>query len=142
MIFGLSDTTDPLVAARVLEAHAVAFEGTRGPRIDYIPVRENAKVALDPLKTIRSVISFKLADVDPQGLAFGVIESFLEFVGNELNEIQQSMNTTAVAIYGSLLDNKDLFAKIATEAGTSHTVYFNNQLPVDGRNALYGGASF
>jgi hypothetical protein len=141
MIFGLSDTTDPLEAARVLEANATAFGGTKGPRIDYIPIRENAKVSLDPLKTIRSAISFKLADVDPQGLSYGVIESFLEFVGNELNEIQQSMNTTAIAVYGSLLENKDLFAKIVSEASTSHAVYFNNQLPVEGRNALYGGAS-
>jgi hypothetical protein len=131
MIFGLSDATDPLEAARVLEANAMSFLGTKGPRIDYIPVRENGKVSLDPIRTIRSAISFKLADVDPLSLSYGVIESFLEFVGNELNEIQQTMNTTTVAVYGSLLDNKHLFAKIATEAATSHRVCFPVQMTVD-----------
>jgi hypothetical protein len=139
IVLELTDSEDPMEAAAVLERNTMLFLGTKGPRIDYKLHNEEGKVHLDPLMTIRTAMSFRLAGVDPLTLSFGVMESFCEFLANEMDQVKQSMDTTAIAISGSMLENKHLFAKLSNEMGINHRVYFNNQLPVDGKNILYGG---
>ncbi len=141
IVLGFAKTDDPLEAAKILEESAMSFLGAKGPRIDYKLLNLEGKVHLDPLMTIRTAMSFKLADIDQLTLCYGVIESFLEFIANELDEVKQNMGITAVAVTGSLLGNKHLFSKMSKEIAVNHTIYFNNELPVDGRNMFYGGIS-
>ena len=141
IVLGYGDTEDPTMAGAVLERNTMQFLGSKGPRIDYKLYRRDGKVYLDPLMTIRTAMSFKLAGVDPLTLSYGVMESFCEFLANEMDQVKQSMGTTAVAITGSLLGNKHIFSKMSQEISINHKVYFNNQLPVYGRNAYYGGTS-
>jgi hypothetical protein len=141
MVLGFSTDSDVLKSAKVLEDSAMAFLGERGPRIDYKLNNIDGKVALDPLMTIRTAMSFSLAGVDQLMLSFGVIESFVEFLSNEIDELNQSMQTTAVTIAGSMLSNGMIFNKLCNEIAKNHSLYFNNQLPIDGRNILYGGVS-
>lgn len=141
IVLDFAKTDDPLEAAGILEESAMSFLGTRGPRIDYKLLSIEGKVHLDPLMTIRTAMSFKLAGIDKLTLCYGVIESFLEFIANELDEVKQSMDITAVAATGSLLGNKHLFSKMSKEIAVNHPIYFNNELPVDGRNMFYGGVS-
>ncbi len=141
MVLALTDSKDPLEAAAVLERNTMLFLGTKGPRIDYKLHNHEGKVILDPLMTLRTAMSFKLAGVDPLTLSYGVMESFCEFLANEMDQVKQSMDTTAIAVSGSILENKHLFSKISQEISINHKVYFNNELPVDGRNFLYGGTS-
>ncbi len=141
MVLDFAKTDDPVEAAGILEESAMSFLGTRGPRIDYKLLSIDGKVHLDPLMTIRTAMSFKLAGIDQLTLCYGVIESFLEFIANELDEVKQSMDITAVAATGSLLGNKHLFSKMSKEIVVNHPIYFNNELPVDGRNMFYGGTS-
>ena len=141
MVLDFAKTDDPVEAAGILEENAMSFLGTRGPRIDYKLLSIEGKVHLDPLMTIRTAMSFKLAGIDQLTLCYGVIESFLEFIANELDEVKQSMDITAVAATGSLLGNKHLFSKMSKEIAVNHPIYFNNELPVDGRNMFYGGVS-
>lgn len=141
IVLDFAKTDDPLEAAGILEESAMSFLGTRGPRIDYKLLSIEGKVHLDPLMTIRTAMSFKLAGIDQLMLCYGVIESFLEFIANELDEVKQSMDITAVAATGSLLGNKHLFSKMSKEIAVNHPIYFNNELPVDGRNMFYGGVS-
>jgi hypothetical protein len=141
IVLDFAKTDNPLDAAKILEESAMSFLGTKGPRIDYKLLNLNSKVHLDPLMTIRTAMSFKLAGVDQLTLCYGVIESFLEFITNELDEIKQNMDITAVTATGSLLGNKHLFSKMSREISVNHNIYFNNELPVDGRNMFYGGVS-
>ena len=141
IVLDFAKTDDPLEAANVLEESALSFLGTKGPRIDYKLLNIEGKVHLDPLMTIRTAMSFKLAGIDQLTLCYGVMESFLEFIANELDEIKQSMDITAVTVTGSLLGNKHLFSKMSREIAVNHRIYFNNELPVDGRNMFYGGVS-
>ncbi len=141
IVLELTDSKDPIKAAAVLERNTMLFLGTKGPRIDYKLHNEEGKVRLDPLMTIRTAMSFRLAGVDPLTLSYGVMESFCEFLANEMDQVKQSMDTTAIAVSGSMLENKHLFSKISQEISINHRVYFNNELPVDGRNLLYGGIS-
>jgi len=141
IVLELTDSEDPAVAAAVLEKNTMLFLGTKGPRIDYKLYNHGGKVTLDPLMTLRTAMSFRLAGVDPLTLSYGVMESFCEFLANEMDQVKQSMDTTAIAVSGSMLGNKHLFSKISQEISINHKVYFNNELPVDGRNLLYGGIS-
>jgi len=141
IVLDYTNTKDLLEAAQKLEENAMSFLGTKGPRIDYKLHNVKGKVEFDPLMTIRTAMSFKLAGVDPLMLSYGVIESFLEFLANELDEVKQSMDITAVTVTGSLLGNKHMFSKMSKEISKNHNIYFNNELPVDGRNMFYGGVS-
>lgn len=141
IVLDFAQTDDPLEAARILEMSAMTFLGDKGPRIDYKLLNSDSKVHLDPLMTIRTAMSFKLAGVDQLTLCYGVIESFLEFVANELDEMKQSMNISAVVVTGSLLANKHLFSKMSKEIAINHNIYFNNQLNVEGNGMFYGGVS-
>jgi len=141
MILDYSKSKNPYEAAQALENNVLSFLGKKGPRIDYKLQNKDKKVYLDPLMTIRTAMSFRLAGVDPLMLSYGVIESFLEFITNELDELKQSMNTTAITVSGSLLSNKHIFSKMSKEISLNHDIYFNNELPVDGINMFYGGSS-
>ena len=123
IVLDFAKTDDPLEAAVVLEESAMSFLGEKGPRIDYKLLNIKNKVYLDPLMTIRTAMSFKLAGVDQLMLCYGVIESFLEFIANELDEIKQTMDITAIAATGSLLGNRHLFSKMSKEIAMNHNIY-------------------
>ncbi|MFA7354630.1 MAG: hydrogenase, partial [Sulfurimonadaceae bacterium] len=139
IVLGYSKDKNLSISAKVLEESASSFLGTKGPRIDYKLKRVDSKVYLDPLMTIRTAMSFKLADVDRLTLSYGVIESFVEFVSSQLDEIKEEMKSDAVVVTGSLLQNRHLFSKLSKEVSINHKLYFNKELPIDGKNILYGG---
>jgi hypothetical protein len=139
IVLGYSKDRNLLASAKVLEDSASSFLGTKGPRIDYKLKRVDSKVYLDPLMTIRTAMSFKLAGVDRLTLSYGVIESFVEFVSSQLDDIKEEMKSDAVVVTGSLLQNRHLFSKLSKEVSVNHKLYFNKELPVDGKNILYGG---
>lgn len=139
IILGYSKEKNLAASAKILEENASSFLGTKGPRIDYKLKSIENKVYLDPLMTIRTAMSFKLAQVDQLTLSFGVIESFVEFVSSQLDEIKEEMKSDAVVVTGSLLENRHLFSKLSKEVSVNHKLYFNKELPVDGKNILYGG---
>ena len=139
IVLGYSKEKDLAKSAKILEESASSFLGTKGPRIDYKLKSIENKVYLDPLMTIRTAMSFKLAQVDQLTLSYGVIESFVEFVSTSCDEIKEEMKSDAVVVTGSLLENRHLFSKLSKEVSVNHKLYFNKELPVDGKNILYGG---
>ena len=139
IILGYSESNNLSVAADKLEKNALSFLGTKGPRIDYKLKNIDSKVYLDPLMVIRTAMSFKPAGIDNLTLCFGIIESFVEFISTQLDEIKQDMNNDVVVATGSLLGNKHLFSKLDKEVSINHTLYFNKEMPVDGINIQYGG---
>ena len=139
IIVGLTKEKTLSEAGKVMEENSILFLGTKGPRIDYKPKRIDSKVYLDPLLCIRTAMSFKLAKIDDLTLSYGVIESFVEFLSTVVDDIKEEMKSDAVVVTGSLLQNRGLFSKLAKEVSVNHNLYFNKELPVDGRNILYGG---
>jgi hypothetical protein len=139
IVLGYSNTDDIYSSADILENNAKSFSGTKGPRIDYKLQNIDSKVYLDPLMVIRTAMTFKLAGVDSLCLSYGVVESFVEFLSGQLDEIKQNMNNDVVVATGSLLGNKHLFNKLDKEVSVNHELYFNKELPVDGINMRYGG---
>jgi hypothetical protein len=138
IILGYSNNNDIYSSANKLENNAKSFLGSKGPRIDYKLQNIDSKVYLDPLMVIRTAMTFKLAGVDSLCLSYGVVESFVEFLSSQLDEIKQNMNNDVVVASGSLLGNKHLFSKLDKEVSVNHELYFNKELPVDGINIRYG----
>lgn len=139
IVLGFTKNANLTKAGEILENNATSFLGTKGPRIDYKLKSVDSKVYLDPLMTIRTAMSFRLAEVDSLTLSYGVVESFVEFISNQLDDIKVEMKSEGVAVTGSLLGNRHLFSKINTEVSINHDMYFNKELPVDGINIQYGG---
>ncbi|QOY52770.1 hydrogenase [Candidatus Sulfurimonas baltica] len=139
IILGFSKDSDLIKSAQILENFAVSFMGDKGPRIDYKLNRIDSKVFIDSLMTIRTAMSFKLAELDQLSLSYGVIESFAEFISAQLDEIKAEMKSDVVVITGSLLHNRHFFSKLSKEVSVNHNLCFNKELPVDGRNIQYGG---
>jgi len=139
IVVGITKEKKLSEAAKVMEENSILFLGTKGPRIDYRPKRVDSKVYLDPLMCIRTAMSFKLAKIDDLTLSYGVIESFVEFLSSVVDDIKEEMKSDAVVVTGSLLQNRGFFSKLAKEVSANHNLYFNKELPVDGRNILYGG---
>lgn len=138
IILNFTPSNDILEASKILEENSISFLGSKGPRIDYKLIKIEGKTVLDPLMILRSAMSFKLAGVDNLTLSYGIVESFAEFISSELDNIKESMNISAVAISGSLLENKKFFAKLSKDCSINHNIYFNNQLLVDENNIFYG----
>ncbi len=139
IVLGFTKSANLREAGEILEDKAASFLGTKGPRIDYKLKSVDSKVFLDPLMTIRTAMSFRLAEVDQLTLSYGVVESFVEFISNQLDDIKDQMKSDSVAVTGSLLGNRHLFSKLNTEVSINHDMYFNKELPVDGLNIQYGG---
>jgi hypothetical protein len=133
LVLGYGSWDDLQEAAHMLESEALLFSGLKGPRIDYKKTRVEQKVSLDPLMTIRTAMSYKLAGAQRDAVSYGVIESFAEFITNELDDMKQSMGIQGVAIAGSMLSNRKFFDKLCLELDKNHDIYFNNELPIEGR---------
>ena len=137
IILGFDNTTDIKEASKILENNSILFSGERGPRIDYKIIQKDNIVSLQALKIIQSAISFKLAGIDDLSLSYGIVESFVEFLSNEIDNLKETMGIEAVAFSGSLFENNRLFSKMAKEASSNHEIYFNNQLHIDKNNLFY-----
>ncbi|WP_104722032.1 protein hydE [Helicobacter mesocricetorum] len=94
------------LAYQVLEC-ASNFVGQKGPRIDFkLERNDEGKVYLDTLKTLRSVMSFKLAGVEKELLCFGIVDSFAEFFANFSRDMEESYNTKGIIVCGEIFLNK------------------------------------
>jgi len=131
IVLELTDTTLLDEAAQTIERNIMLFEGSKGPRIDYKLYNIDGKVYLDPLMTIRTAMSFRLAGVDPLTISYGIVESFCEFIANEIDTVAQSMSTSAVIATGDILTNRRIYQKLNQEISNNHKLYFNNQIPLN-----------
>ena len=127
IILGFDSINNIQQASKTLENNALLFLGERGPRIDYKLIQKDNQTLMDPLTVIRSAISFRLADIDDLTLSYGVIESFTEFISNELDSIRENLGAEAIILNGSLLRNRMLFDKLLQNISSTQKVYLNNR---------------
>ncbi len=138
IILNFSSSSNLDIASNVLQNNSISFLGNRGPRIDYKVIKNKNTTSLNYLMIIRSAMSFKLAGIDDLTLSYGVIESFAEFLVNEIGDIKDNFNVSSTVLAGSLFQNSKLFTKLNDEAYINDDIYFNNQLLIDGKNITYG----
>ncbi|MDD6055625.1 MAG: protein hydE [Helicobacteraceae bacterium] len=94
------------LAKCVLE-EAANFMGKKGPRIDFKLERsKSGEIYLNTEQTLRSIMSFRLAGVEPELLCFGILDSLAEFFANFIRDMEENYQTSGVIIAGSTFLNK------------------------------------
>ncbi len=115
-----------------IEDNCINFMGKKGPRIDYkLMQNKDKKVVLNPLKTVQSCISFKLAGSNELELAYGIMESFVDFISGFIDDMKLDMNVEVVTINGSMLEIAPLFKKLDSTISKNHKVLFNKKYFID-----------
>ncbi|WP_291951034.1 hypothetical protein [Campylobacter sp.] len=82
---------------------------TKGVRIDF---KFNNQKEFDYAKTLKSVMSFKLAGVENQIIALGVIESLAYFLRDIFDDLKAKDQADFVVLSGSLFEHKSLSKNI------------------------------
>ncbi|MBF7046304.1 hypothetical protein IY974_06995 [Campylobacter volucris] len=81
----------------------------KGVRIDF---KFNEEKEFDYTKTLRSVMSFKLAGVEEQIIALGVVESLVYFLRDLFDDLKAKEQADCVVLSGSLFEHKSLSKNI------------------------------
>lgn len=106
VLLGLGEASNLKKSAIILIECAQKFLGKKGPRIDFRLVRNDEnKIILDTLQTLRSVMSFKLAEVENELLCFGILDSLAEFFANFSRDMEENYQTKGIVICGELFLN-------------------------------------
>ncbi|EFR48734.1 hypothetical protein HCMG_00907 [Helicobacter canadensis MIT 98-5491] len=94
-------------ATKAVLQKAGEFVGAKGPRIDFrLEKDKEGKIYLDTLRTLRSVMSFKLAGVESELLCFGILDSMAEFFANLSRDMEENYSTKGIIICGEMFLNK------------------------------------
>ncbi|MDO4673940.1 hypothetical protein [Campylobacter sp.] len=102
-ILGLSE--DFVGAGRRLLEVADGTKMPRGVKIDY-RLREDK--SLDHTRTLRSAMSFKLAGVEAENIAYGAVESLAFFLRDFYDELREKNQVQSAIISGSLFRHTSL----------------------------------
>jgi len=105
----------------------------KGPRIDYKLKDKN----IDATWAIRTSMSFKLAGVDDNLIAYGVIESFAEFLNNLYEGVNRDTELNGAIIVGDLFDG-ELLNKTYTYISKNYPTFTPKALPISGVIEGYG----
>ncbi len=138
VILGMYEGNDAREAARRLEATALEFQGKSGPRIDYKVDNTSEGYRFDPLKCIRSAMSFKLAGVDEFLISFGFIDSLADFIADEAERADANIGIEGVCLSGDLFENRQLLARAVRAIEKNFPLYFNKRLGMDRCNIVAG----
>ncbi len=128
----LYDYQEDIEAGKVfMLKYAEDFLGSKGPRIDYKLYPKDGGVALDHLRILRSCMSFRLAGVDKETLAFGVIDSMAEFYGNLMRDVCDNFILKNIVISGSMLSFNPFFNRLLHFLPPNIPHTFPIHLPLD-----------
>lgn len=129
---GFVEEWDIAKAQAALHARAKGFLGSKGPRVDFALYKDEAgRVSLDKERVIRSCMSFKLAGVDEETLAFGVVDSFAEFWGNLLRDMSENFAVSSVILSGDLLAHRPFLNKLIQYTPKHLKLHFPLRAPLD-----------
>ena len=109
--------------------------GDESPRNDGVesPKRElqTSDLIYDESRTIRSVISFTLAGSEPEVIAFGIIESLVDYLVLIFRDAQEKFGTKNMGIIGDIFANKIFFDKITQKIPKDFNLVFPKFLDYD-----------
>ena len=138
VFIGLYEGNNMLKACEVLESTAIEFSGKSGPRIDYKIISTEEGYQLDMRLAIRSAMSFKLAGLDEYLLSFGFIDSLADFIAQQAEDADANIGINAVALSGSLFENRQLLMRTYNALSANYKIYRNERLSIDGANIPLG----
>jgi len=122
-----------------LQTQSLDFLGNQGLMIDFVLYEENNDFYLNWIKTIQSVLSYKIAGVDNRMLAFSIFEGLGDFLIKEASKISAKLNTENIALAGDFFSNPILTGRIIKHFKNKRTILINRKLPIDRQNITFGG---
>ncbi|MCK8046457.1 NiFe hydrogenase [Shewanella sp. 1CM18E] len=121
-------------------AKAMAHKGSNAPRIDFPLTKGEAARSLNWCKTLGSIISFRLAeDGNLEKLAFGLHDSFADYIANWIEHLDQNIGLKSVVLAGNEFSNPMLAERIALRLVKNFTLNTNPAMDLDGVNLAVGG---
>ena len=116
-----------------ISKEALNFYGKGGIAIDTRVKDER----FDNYAFLASIISYKLADVEPAMLCYSIYESFGDYIGEIIPQIVKSLKTKRVVLSGESFANQALFARVEKNIGIFKPLT-NINLPIGKENAVFG----
>ncbi|QLE85764.1 NiFe hydrogenase [Shewanella sp. Scap07] len=142
VILGLeTDTLDSTTLSDALIAAALSHRGPNAPRVDFSLTRGEAHRSLNWCRMLGSLISFRLADDTPnsqQKLAFGIHDSFADYLANWIEHLDQNVGVKHVAITGNDWQNSMLAQRVQLRVGKNFKLITNQMLELEGNNYAVG----
>lgn len=100
----------------------------KGPRIDYKLI-DSEKIfnrEFDMIKFIKSGISFKLAGVDDKTLSLGYLESYIYFISDLIDKVNEEFPLDGISFCGDFVA-EDIFNKTINEIFSNNLKIYNNK---------------
>ncbi|GIU11084.1 MULTISPECIES: NiFe hydrogenase [unclassified Shewanella] len=120
-------------------ARAMCHKGANAPRVDFPLTRGEAFRSLNWCKTLGSIISFKIAEEENiDKLAFGMHDSFADYICNWIEHLDQNICIKSVVIAGNSFANEVLAQRVALRLGKNFSLNSNPQMDLDGLNIAAG----
>ncbi len=91
---------------------------------------QTSDLIYDESRTIRSIISFTLAGSEPEVIAFGIIESLVDYLILIFRDAQKQFETKNMGIIGDIFANKIFFDKITQKIPKDFNLMFPKFLDI------------
>lgn len=100
-------------------------------QIDMKLIKIDNKNYLDYRKTIQSIMSYKMADVQNETLSFSFYEFLAEFIIDYLREIARKTNAKDIVLCGDIFSNRQVFHKVYKELSKKYNLILPTEYAMD-----------
>ncbi|MCG3714931.1 hypothetical protein L5F64_05060, partial [Aliarcobacter butzleri] len=120
-----------LNSAKEFEDLALDTNLKSGIQIDMKLIKVNKLNVLDYRKTVQSMMSYKMANVDNQTLAYSFYESLSEFICNYSDEIAKEIKAKDIVLCGNMFANSILLSKTLKTLSKNYNIILPIEYPLD-----------
>ena len=123
-VIGLKD-------AKEFEDLALSAGIKSGLQVDTKLVNIDGVNYLDYRRTVQSMMSYKMADVDNMTLAYSFYESFSDFINNYADEIAKDTKAKDIVLCGDMFANSILLSKTHKNLSKNYNIILPKRYPLD-----------
>jgi hydrogenase maturation factor HypF (carbamoyltransferase family) len=115
----------------LFEAAAENATAKSGVKIDMKVIKLDGVNYLDYRRIVQSMMSYRLAGVNRDLLAFSFYESLSEFVVQTLEQLKEEFECSDVIVCGNMIANKILLEKTQKALNKTFNVMMPKEYPLD-----------
>ncbi|MFA7083494.1 MAG: hypothetical protein WC141_03055 [Arcobacteraceae bacterium] len=117
--------------SKEFESLAFNYSAKSGINIDMKVIKMDGINYLDYRRVVQSMMSYKLAGVANDLLAFSFYESLSEFIGNTVTQLKNEFDTSDVVLCGNMFANTTLMEKTYKALNKTFNVLIPKEYPLD-----------
>lgn len=123
------------------KAHAISQSAAfdRSVKLDMKSIKLDDCLVFNPIKTLNSILSFKLAGAEKDMLFYALFESFCDYINEAIIEASKSSGIKDVIANGSFFANRVFTKRLMKHSKNIYNLNFSNYLPLDGASLAIGG---